>query len=200
MEKKHNPFYKGFYVSEDLVDMGFRSVGKNVKIAKSCTIIGLENISIGSNVQIDEQVFVAANKGFLDIGDHVHIGGTCHLNCNGGVVISDFCGLSQGVKIYSVTDDYSGDSLTNPTVPDKFKNIKKSPVHLGRHVLIGSGSVVLPGVSIGDGSSVGALSFVSVSLGDWGLFFGSPAKKIKARSKKLLELEEMLLQEERLYN
>lgn len=192
-----NPFYKGFYESEELVNMGFRSVGKYVKIAKNCTIVGLENISLGNNIQIDEQVFIAANKGFLDIGDHVHIGGGSHLSCTAGITISDFCGLSQGVRIYSVTDDYTGYSLTNATVPERFKSVKVAPVNLCRHVLIGSGSVVLPGVTIGEGSAVGALSFVSMSLDEWGVYFGCPAKRIKVRSKKLLEMETLLMSEER---
>jgi galactoside O-acetyltransferase len=187
-----NPFYKCFFESEELMNMGFMSVGKNVKIAKNCTIVGLENISLGNNIQIDEQVFIAVNKGYLDIGDHVHIGGGCHVSGTGGVTISDFCGLSQGVRIYSVTDDYTGYSLTNATVPERFKSVKVAPVNLGRHVLIGSGSVVLPGVTIGEGSAVGALSLVSISLDEWGVYFGSPAKRIKARSKKLLEMEKLL--------
>ncbi|HHE32654.1 MAG TPA: acyltransferase, partial [Chlorobaculum parvum] len=94
-------------------------------------------------------------------------------------------------------DDYSGNSLTNPTVPDKYKQLKKAPVHLGRHVLIGSGSVVLPGVSIGVGAAVGALSLVSVPLDEWGIYFGSPAKKIQNRSKKILELDELFKRNER---
>jgi acetyltransferase-like isoleucine patch superfamily enzyme len=185
-----NPFYRGFFESEELLGMGFRAVGKNVKIAKSCTIIGLENISLGSNIQLDEHVFIAANRGGLIIGNYVHVGGGSHLNCAGGVTLSDFCGLSQGVKIYSVSDDYSGFSLTNTTVPEQFKKLTIAPVTLERHVIVGSGSVVLPGVTIGEGSAVGALSLVCVSLEGWGVYFGCPAKRIRARSKKLLELEE----------
>jgi len=191
-----NPFYKGFYGSEELAGMGFGAVGKNVKIAKGCTIIGLENISLGSNIQIDEQVFIAANRGSLVIGDYVHIGGGSHVSCAGGVTISDFCGLSQGVRVYSATDDYTGHSLTNTTVPEQYKSLSVSPVKLERHVLIGSGSVVLPGVTIGEGSAVGALSLVSMSLDEWGVYFGAPAKRIKVRSKKLLEMEKLLLREE----
>jgi galactoside O-acetyltransferase len=153
-----------------------------------------------NNIQIDENVFIAANKGYMDVGDHVHIGGGSHLNCNGGVDISDFCGLSQCVKIYSVTDDYTGKFLTNPTIPETYKNLKKAPVHFGCHVLIGAGSVVMTGVSIGDGSAIGALSLVSMSLDEWGIYFGAPAKKIKTRSKKLLELEQQLLKEEKKTN
>ena len=190
-----NPFYKGYFQSEELVGMGFESVGENVKIAKNCTLVGLDKISLGNNIQIDENVFIAANAGPLHIGDYVHIGGASHLSCAGGITISDFCGLSQGVRIYSATDDYTGFSLTNATVPEKYKNVKIAPVFLGRHVLIGSGCVILPGVQIGIGSSVGALSLVTVSLKEWGVYFGAPAKRIKARSKKLLELEKRLLQE-----
>jgi len=197
MEQKCNPFYRGFFVSEELAEMGFKLVGKNIRIAKTCTIIGLENIAIGSNVQIDENVFIAANKGYLDIGDYVHIGGACHLNGNGGITLADFCGLSQGAKLYSMSDDYTGYSLTNSTVPDIYKKITISPVNLERHVLIGSGSVVLPGVTIGTGSAVGALSLVTMSLDEWGVYSGSPAKRIKARSKKMLELEGKLLHENR---
>lgn len=198
-KKGNNPFYKGFFLSEELINMGFKSVGENVKIAKNCTIVGLENISIGCNVQIDEQVFIAANKGFLDIGDHVHIGGGSHLQCGGGITLADFCGLSQGVKIYSVSDDYTGKSMTNTTIPEKYKKLFISEVKLERHVLVGSGSVILPGVKIGIGSAVGALSLVTMSLEEWGIYFGAPAKKIKMRSKHMLTFEECFMHEENKY-
>jgi galactoside O-acetyltransferase len=103
--------------------------------------------------------------------------------------MQDFSGLSQGARIYSCSDDYSGNSLTNPTVPGEYLNLKIAPVIIGRHVIIGSGSVVLPGCSIQEGSSVGALSLVTKSLESWGVYLGIPAKRIKSRSKKLLERE-----------
>jgi galactoside O-acetyltransferase len=197
MEQVNNPFYKGFFESEELINMGFKSVGENVKIAKNSTIIGLENIIIGCNVQIDENVFIVANKGYLNIGNHVHIGGACHLNGTGGITLADFCGLSQGVKLYSISDDYTGNSMTNTTVPLEFKKLTISPVNLERHVIIGSGSIVLPGVTIGMGSAVGALSLITMSLDAWGVYFGVPAKKIKARSKKILELEKRFIEDKK---
>jgi acetyltransferase-like isoleucine patch superfamily enzyme len=109
--------------------------------------------------------------------------------------LKDFSGLSQGVRIYSGTDDYTGKSLTNPTVPHKYLKVKIAPVILGKHVIVGSGSVILPGLTIGDGSSVGALSLVTKSLDEWGVYFGSPAKKLKARSKDMLKLENELMLE-----
>ena len=188
-----NPFMQNYLESEELRHLGFKCVGSNVKIAKNATIIGLNNISIGNNVRIDGNVVIAAHSGSLSLGNYIHIGSGCYLGCAGGIALEDFSGLSQGICIYSGTDDYSGASLTNPTVPKKYLNVKYAPVILEKHVIVGSGSVILPGVTIGQGSSVGALSLVTKSLDEWGVYFGAPAKKIKTRKKDLLKLEEELL-------
>ncbi len=188
-----NPFDPGYFTSDELVRFGFKSVGQNVKIAKNCTIIGLHNISIGSNVRIDGYTVLAAHSGYLNIGNYVHIAGGGHVSCAGGVKISDFCNLSQGVRIYSISDDYSGASLTNPTIPSQYLNVARAPVLLGRHVIIGSGSVVLPGVTIGEGASIGALSLVNKPLDGWGIYAGTPARWIRARLKDLLRLEQQLI-------
>ena len=118
-----NPFNPGYYSSSELQGMGFKYVGQDVQIAKNCTILGLENISIGDNVRIDGGCTLACATGDLIIGSYIHIGGYCHLTCSGGIRLGDFSGLSQGVRIYSVSDDYSGDCLTNPTVPRAFLNV-----------------------------------------------------------------------------
>ena len=109
--------------------------------------------------------------------------------------MEDFSGISQGVRIYSRSDDYTGEYLTNPTVPAKFTGLTCGTVTLKRHVIIGSGTVILPNVTIGEGTSVGALSLVNRSLNPWGVYFGSPAKRLMDRSKKLLELESELMRE-----
>ncbi len=189
-------FNPRYYTEVDLKDAGFKYIGKNVSIASNCTIIGLPNISIGDNVRIDGYCSViAAGSGYLNLGSFIHIGGYCALFAGSGIIMNDFSGLSQGVRIYSRTDDYSGKYLTNPTVPEKYTNITKGEVELKKHAIIGSGSVILPRVTIGEGSSVGALSLVTKSLDDWGVYFGSPAKRLKRRSKDLLKLEEQLCNE-----
>ncbi len=190
-----NPFDRGYFETEDLLKLGFARVGKRVKISKSASIIGLPNISLGNDVRIDDGVLIVAHNGTLNVGSYVHIAAGCFLGCSGGVTLSDFSGLSQGVKIYSRSDDYTGQSLTNPTVPIKFLNLKTAPVNLGRHVIVGAGSVILPGVDIGEGSSVGSLSLVTKSLSAWGVYFGAPVKRLKSRSKKLLDLEQTLLKD-----
>ena len=189
----HNPFDRGYYGPEELRTFGFAAVGEDVRISKTCTIIGLPNITIGSHVRIDDKVTIIAASGRVSIGSYIHVGESCYLSAAGGITLSDFCGLSQGVRVYSVTDDYGGDHLTNPTVPKGYLGLQIAPVFLGRHVIIGSGSVILPGCTIGEGSSVGALSLVRTSLDEWGVYAGTPARWAKARSKKLLELEKQMM-------
>lgn len=190
------PFDPGYYNDKELAGVGFKSIGTNVQIAKNSTIIGLSNISIGSNVRIDGYcAIVATGTESLSIGSFIHIGGWCYLSAVEGITMEDFSGLSQGVRIYSRTDDYSGEYLTNPTVPERFTGITHGAVILKRHVIIGSGTVILPKVIIGEGSSVGALSLVTKSLDPWGVFAGCPAKRLKDRSKRLLELESELMKD-----
>ncbi|MEJ5065428.1 acyltransferase [Erwinia sp. MYb375] len=191
-----NPFDVGYYTEDELAHFGFKRLGKNISIAKSCNIIGLENISLGDNVRIDGYTtIVASGKGFLNLGSFIHIGGYAFLSAGAGITMNDFSGISQGVKIYSKTDDYSGNFLTNPTVDPDFTQVTSGEVVLGRHAIIGSGTVILPRVTVGEGASVGALSLVTKSLPDWGVYFGAPAKKIKDRKKKLLELEREFLEQ-----
>ncbi|GAB6907649.1 dTDP-4-amino-4,6-dideoxy-D-glucose acyltransferase [Desulfosarcina cetonica] len=191
-----NPFDQGYYDEHELKNAGFKSIGQNVKIAKNCTIIGLQNISIGNNVRIDDYCSILAdNNGWCRIGSFIHIGAYSFLSAGDGIQMEDFSGLSQGVRIYSKSDDYSGNYLTNPTVPEKYSGVKKGMVRIGRHVIIGSGAVILPNISIGEGSSVGALSLVATSIAPWCIYAGCPAKWIKSRSKQLLALEAKLIQE-----
>jgi acetyltransferase-like isoleucine patch superfamily enzyme len=188
------PFDSGYFSDDELRSAGFRSLGENVRIARTSTIVGVANIEIGSNVRIDGYCSIlAAGGGHLKLGSYVHIAGYCLLAAASGIAMEDFSGLSHGVKIYSRSDDYTGGHLTNPTVPSKFTNVSKGQVTLGRHVIIGSGTVILPRIRIGEGSAVGALSLVTKSLDTWGVYAGSPAKRIKNRSQELLAFEQQLL-------
>ncbi|OOG36083.1 galactoside O-acetyltransferase [Rhodanobacter sp. C06] len=192
----NNPFDPGYFSDEQLVDFGFKKVGKNVRIARSCTIIGLNNIELGDNVRIDGYCsIIAAGNGFTKIGSFVHIAGYCGLYAGSGIVLEDFSGLSAGVRIYTATDDYSGRTLTNPTVPEKYLGVTSGPVILMKHVIVGTGSVILPGVTANEGVSVGALSLITKDLDAWSIYAGMPARRLRDRSKDLLSLEKSLLAE-----
>lgn len=184
------------YTEEDLAGEGFRTLGRNVRIARNCTIIGAENIAIGDNVRIDGYcTLVAAGLGRIDLGSYIHIGGYCVLLAGEGISMADFSCLSWGVQVFTRSDDFSGRHLTNPTVPAQYTGVQGGAVRLERHALVGASSVILPAVTLGEGAAVGALSLVSKSLDEWGIFAGIPAKRIKERSRQLLDLERSLLEE-----
>ena len=184
MTFKKNPLDSGYYQNNELKKFGFKKVGTNVKIAKNCTIVGINNISLGNNIRIDSNVVIAANKGHLILGNYIHIGVGSYLNCEGGITLSNFSGLSQGTRVYSSSWDFSGRSLSNPTVPQKYQIMKTAPVLLKDHSRIGAGSVILPGVTIGKGSSIGVLSFVAISLDEWVFTLEYQYEKLKWDQKK----------------
>jgi galactoside O-acetyltransferase len=169
-----------------------------VRISRNCAIIGAQNVRIGSHVRIDDYVVISAGSGSLLAGNHVHIAAGAYLGCAGGITLADFSGISHGAKVYSASDDYSGAALTNPTVPKKYLNVDVAPVLLGRHAIVGAGSIVLPGVILSEGTAVGAMTLIKrgFKTDDWAVYFGAPARKVADRSKALLALEAALLAEE----
>lgn len=185
-----NPFDLGYYETKELKEFGFLSIGNDVKIAKTCNMVGVENISIGNNVRIDAfTTIISSKKEKIIIGSNVHIGAYCYLSGNYGIEMDDYSGISQGVKIYTNNDDYSGNSLTSPCIPDKYKKIIFGKVKLKKYVIIGSGSIVMPNITLEEGVAVGALSFVNKNLKEWAIYFGYPIKFLKERSKKIIDLE-----------
>lgn len=184
-----------FFNDNELKEIGFKLIGSNVLVSKKASIYGAQHISLGNNVRIDDFCCLVANENEIHIGSNVHIAFFSILMGSGGIVMEDFSGLSSRVSIYSATDDYSGMTLTNPTVPSKYKTIKAGKVILKKHVIIGSGTTILPNLTIGTGSSVGANSLVTKSLDEWGVYVGTPVRFLKDRMKDLLELEKKYLNE-----
>jgi acetyltransferase-like isoleucine patch superfamily enzyme len=182
----------GAYFDEhELKGAGFKRLGKNVKVHNRASLYGVGNISLGDNVRIDDFAIIIATGG-VSIGSYVQIANLCYLGGRHGIEIDDFSTLAPGVKLFSASDDYSGEKLTNPTVPIDLTGGEKGKVILKKHVIIGAGSVVLPNCVIGEGCSIGALSVVKKSLDPWGIYAGIPVRRIKDRKKELLSLEREL--------
>lgn len=182
-----------FFDIHELNQLGFKSIGSEVKIARNSQLIGLQNISIGSNVRIDSFCSLIASAGFLSIGNNVHIASGVHLSAGGGIEIQDFAGISAGSIVLSKSEDFSGNFLINPTVPEEFKNVTSGKITLEKHSIIGANSTVLPGVTISKGAVVGANSLVKNTIPADSIYAGSPAKYIKPRNIKYLELEKEYL-------
>lgn len=185
-----NPFDPGFYYSDELRALGFASVGEGASVSRDCTIIGLDRIHLGPGVRVDSCACIFATGGMLRLEGWNHVGGHCHLSAAADLTIEAYAGLSQGVRIYTATDDYSGASLVGPCVPPEYRNPHIAPITIGRHSVVGSGTVILPGCNLAEGAAVGALSLVTKPLSAWTLYHGNPAKRIKRRSQNALALEQ----------
>jgi acetyltransferase-like isoleucine patch superfamily enzyme len=186
----------GFYTREELEKIGFKSLGENVLISDKVSIYSPKNISIGNNVRIDDFCVLSAGDGYINIGNYIHIAIFTAIFGAGGVEIEDFSTTSSRVIIYSVTDDYSGETLTNPIIPEKYKKLTYKEVKIKKHSILGTGSIILPGVNLGEGTSIGANSLVLKSTEPWGIYVGSPVRRIKDRKKDLLKLEIEFLKEQ----
>ena len=184
-----NPFDAGYFETPELRTFGFAHIGENVRIAKNCTIVGLGNISIGDGSRIDSGACLFATGGKLTLEGANHIGGMTHLSAAADLSFGEFSGTSQGVRIYTATDDYSGSSLMGPCVPPEYRNYRIAPVRIEKHCSIGSGAVILPGVSMHEGAILGALSLAVRSLKAWTVHHGNPARVVANRSKRALKLE-----------
>ena len=178
-----------FYTKEELNEMGFKSIGENVLISDKVSIYGVKNIEVGSNVRIDDFCIISAGEGGIKIGNYVHIACYAHLIGSGQIIVEDHAQISGKVSIYSSSDDFSGDYLVGPTVPKDFTNVKSLTVHLKKYVILGCNVVVLPGVTIGEGTAIGALSLVSKSLPEYGIYGGNPLRLIKERTKGMQKYE-----------
>lgn len=185
---------QGFFSDDELHEIGFAKIGKNVFLDKSVRIYGANNIHLSSYIRIDAFSVLSASSAGLFIGKFVHLGTGVSILGKEKVVIEDFCGLSSKVSIFSSNDDYSGSALTNPLIPDQFRRVINAPVLLKKHVIVGSGSVILPGIEIGTGAAVGALSFVNKSVPDFAVVSGNPIRKIGTRDKGILDRENDFLQ------
>lgn len=169
------------YSRDELLALGFKHVGNNVAISKKASFYSPQKISIGSNVRIDDFCVLSGN---IKIGNFVHIAVFSALfGGEKGIEISDFANISSRVSVYALSDDYSGESMTNPLIPDRYKKVTQEKVFIGKHVIIGATSVVLPGAVLNDGASFGSFSLIKGNVKEWTVNAGIPCKTIKARKK-----------------
>lgn len=181
------------YSKQELLDMGFKSVGEDVRISTKASFYGAQNISLGSHVRIDDFCILS---GTITLGSYIHIAAYSALfGGDAGIELGDFANISSRVSIYALSDDYSGASMTNPMVPDCYKNVTQEKVHIGKHVLIGATSVVLPGTIANEGASFGSFSLIKGSIPPWTMNVGIPCHTIKPRKKDILALEQKFWKE-----
>lgn len=182
-----------FYTEEELSSLGLKSYGKNVRISRFCRIYKPENIEIGNHVRIDDFCILSAGKS-IQLGNYIHLSPYVSIIGCGEVVIGDYSGISGHSCVYSSSDDYTGEYMTNPTVPEELTNVNHAPVRIGKHVVVGCSSVILPGVTIEDGVAIGAMTLVQKNCKSNHIYAGNPMKKLMPRFENFWELEKKISQ------
>jgi dTDP-4-amino-4,6-dideoxy-D-glucose acyltransferase len=156
--------------------------GKDFYMHKDVYIKNINNAKFGNHVAIDKGFYCTTQ---IEVGDYVHIapynvviGGN-----EASLIMKDFSGISAGCRIVCAGDDFASGYLMNPQVPKKYRKVINSPVVFERFSCAGVNSVVLPGVTLAEGSVVGANSTLTKSTEPWTIYVGSPARPVKIRPK-----------------
>lgn len=145
-----------------------------------------ELVTIGNHVAIDFG-FVCTTQ--LSVGDYVHI--SPHVSVIGGkqglLSIKDFCFISTGARMICGSEKFQGAGLIGPLIPEEYKDdLLLDPIIMENFSGVCANSVVMPGVTMSEGSVLGANSFLKQSTEPWTIYAGSPARPIKKRESKTM--------------
>jgi len=175
----------------------FKHLGKNAKIYPTAKIIQSENISIGDETIIADFSFIYGVGKGINIGNFCHITEHAIIQAGGLVEFGDFSTIGPRTTILAATDDYEGKALISLSLfGSKYRNVSYKDVILGRHVHVGMGCIIMPGVVLGDGCSIGAGSLVTKSMPPWTICYGSPCKPIRPKPRDhQLAMEKEFLKE-----
>lgn len=191
---------KDFLSKKDCLMMGdnvkkyLKKCGRDVKIHPFAKIVNPQNIEIDDFAIIDDFSLIIGGNG-IKIGKFVHISSFSSIIGGGKLIMENFSGLSAGCRIITGSDDFSGRSLTNPCVPKEFKpNCYTSTVKICRHSILGTNTIVHPGVTIAPYTATGSNTVVLKNIGPAAIYVGCPAKKVKERPvEKMISLEKSLM-------
>lgn len=158
-----------------------KKIGDDVFIATTVIIKRPHLVTIGNHVAIDHGVYITTQA---EIGDYIHI--SPYITIIGGekskLIIEHFCTIAAGTRIIAGSDSFLGAGFTSVTAPDEYRDtVKFTTIKIEKFAGIGTNVVIMPGVTIAEGSVIGANSLVIKDTEPWTIYVGSPAKPIKIR-------------------
>lgn len=161
--------------------MDFKKIGEDVRVSNLSVITRPHLVSLGNHVAIDQFVTITTNA---EIGDYVHIAPNCSIigGADSKVIMKDHSGMAAGARVIAGGADFNSGTLTNPQVPREFREEIIENVIFEEFSILGTNSVVLPGVTLSEGTVIGANSLVTKSTEPWTIYVGNPAKPIKKRN------------------
>lgn len=157
----------------------FRQYGNGIVIENGVLVFHPGNISLADNVYIGHNTILKGYYlGEMAIGEGTWIGQGCFIHSAGSVYIGKAVGIGPGVHI--LTSYHNGDDTEVPVMhsPIEFGKVE---IHDGAD--IGTGTIILPNVTIGEGAIIGAGSVVTRNVEPYTVYAGSPAKFLRKREK-----------------
>ncbi len=160
--------------------MKFKKIGEDVIVSNLCVISRPNLVSLGNHVAIDQFVTITTNA---EIGDYVHIAPNCSIigGASSKVIMKNHSGMAAGARVIAGGADFNSGTLTNPQVPKEYRSEIIGDVIFEEFSILGTNSVVLPGVTLSEGCVIGANSLVTKTTEPWTIYVGNPAKPIKKR-------------------
>ena len=160
----------------------YKKIGEDVIINPLAAIIRPHLVSIGNHVAIDAWTYISTA---MTIGDYVHIAPSVTIlgGADAYLEMGNFTNIGSGGRIVCAGDDFK-QGLISPVVPIEYRTIINKPVIFEDFSTLGVNCSVLPGVTLGEGSIVGANSVVLRDTEPWTVYAGSPARPIGKRDSK----------------
>jgi dTDP-4-amino-4,6-dideoxy-D-glucose acyltransferase len=157
------------------------AVGPGVMIHPTVQVFGEACVRVGRETRIDCFAVITAGPGVVEIGEWVHLSAGTMIFGTSGVRVDDGAALASRATILSTSDDFTSGHLGNAQVPAELRRVQAAPVVIERHVMVGAGAVILPGVRLGYGCAVGALSLVKQDVPPHTVVAGTPALEVGRR-------------------
>ena len=132
----------------------------------------------GSGVWI-EVPFFCDYAAFISVGENTFINTNCVFQDNNLISIGSNCLIGPGVHIYTASHPVTPEERIDNSGEHQLYNTFTKPVSIGNNVWIGGQTVILPGVTIGDGVTIGAGSVVTKNIPNRVVAYGNPCRIVK---------------------
>ncbi|MBI3420995.1 MAG: acyltransferase [Candidatus Sungbacteria bacterium] len=160
--------------------------GENVFVSANVEIRRPHLVSIGNHVAIDSGLYLTTGA---QIGNYVHIGPSVKIigGRQGLLQMGDFTNIAVGSKIICVSDTFRGDGLvTAPGIPLEYTKLIIAPIVFEDFANVGANVTIMPGVTLREGTAIGACSLVTKSTEPWTIYVGIPARPVRMRPKDIM--------------
>ena len=156
--------------------------GVGVKIYPCAKICSPERVEIGGHTRLCDYALIHPEQGQITIGRYCDFEPYSLIWGAGRMIIGDFVNFGPGMKIMGNSYEYRDGDIAVGTVEQTHSSIINGDLVIEDHVYFGADVTVLAGVhKIGEGAFVGAQALVTHDLEPWGVYVGSPARKIGER-------------------